>query len=142
MLSLVKERISHEGQEGRRPQEEDAVPGSISRTDPANVMWESGPQITAETHRKASVCLQNHPSERSKSALAPLHGSQTIAHIDFGSSSSCEVITVQLCFQTVSFGDSTLEIDARLLAAFIDHHALITSKSGYISYLLSKNLKF
>lgn len=129
-MSLVEERISHEGQEGRRPQEEDAVRGSISRTDPANFMWESGLHIPAETHRKASVCLQNHPSERSKSALAPLRGRQTIAHIDFGSSSSCEVITDQLCFPTVSLGDSTLEIDARLLAAFIDHRALITSKSG------------
>lgn len=44
------------------------VQGLISRTDPANVMWESGLQITAETHGKASVSLQNCPSKRSKSA--------------------------------------------------------------------------
>lgn len=99
------------GQEGRRPQEEDAVRGSISRTDPCKChvgIWASIPSRNAP--KGLQVCLQNHPSERSKSALAPLRGSQTIAHIDFGSSSSCEVITDQLSFSNcqpwrLGFGD-------------------------------------
>lgn len=45
------------------------VQGLISRTDPANVMWESGLQITAETHGKASVSLQNRPSSKSAQLL-------------------------------------------------------------------------
>ena len=35
--------------------------GSISESDPANVMWESQQQITAENYRKAFRLFQDHP---------------------------------------------------------------------------------